>query len=553
VTTVVAPQAVGTAVPSPAGRASPVAGLGPAVRLVLRRDRLRIGLWVAGIVGLVVATAASITGVYSTTEDLERYARTVRGNSALIVQSGPGYGLNDPAVEPTTGAVVMNEVGVWTILAVALMAVFMLVRHTRTEEETGRAETVRALPVGRHTQLAAAFLSVMLAGSLVAVGVAASLVAYDLPVAGSVAFALALVGAAAVFGAVAAVTAQVASGARAALGLAGAVIGVAFVVRAIGDVQGSVVTWFSPIGWAQGIRAYADERWWVLLLPVVATAGLLAVAVGLQSRRDLGAGLLVDRPGPSVAAPWLSTSLALAVRLQRASVLWWTFGIGVFAFFYGIVAEEAETIIEENPEMEEFFAQLGQGSITDAFLSTAMLIVALTATAFTVSSVLRLRSEEAAGRAEEVLATRVPRRRLVLASVLVAGVGTVVVMAVAGLAMGVGIALASADRSWLGPVLGAGLVMVPAAWVLGAVAVLAYGTSLRWSMLTWGLYAYVLVVGMLGTLLELPQWARNLSPFEHVPALPSEAMSWGPVLALTGIAGALTVAGIAVFRRRDVG
>ncbi len=192
-TTVVHREPVGTGAP-PAAGSSPIAGLRTMVRFALRRDRLRLALWVAGIVGLVVATAASITGLYTTTEDLEGYARTVRGNSALIVQSGPGYGLDDPAVEATTGAVVMNEVGVWAILAVALMSVFMLVRHTRTEEETGRAETVRALPVGRHTQLAAAFVTVMIAAVLVAAGVAVSLIAADLPAAGSLAFAAALIG-----------------------------------------------------------------------------------------------------------------------------------------------------------------------------------------------------------------------------------------------------------------------------------------------------------------------------------------------------------------------
>lgn len=150
-----------------AGRTDSLAGLGILIRLVLRRDRIRMLLWFVGIVGLVVATAASITGVYNTPAQLEQYAQIVRGNSALIVQAGPGYGLDDP----TTGAVMMNEVGIWTLIGVALMSVFMTVRHTRTEEETERAELVRAAPVGRHAQLMATMVGVTVANVLVAAGV----------------------------------------------------------------------------------------------------------------------------------------------------------------------------------------------------------------------------------------------------------------------------------------------------------------------------------------------------------------------------------------------
>ena len=294
------------------------AGMWQLLRLIARRDRFRIVLWLGGIVGLVVATAASITGLYTTQADLDRYAGLVRGNAALIVQSGPGYGLQDPAAPATTGAVVMNELAIWTIIAVALMSVFMTVRHTRTEEETERAEIVRALPVGRHSQLTAALVGVLATNVVVAGGVVVALVSYDLPVAGSVAFGLALVGAGSVFAAVAAVAAQVAGGSRAALGLGGVVLGASFVLRAVGDVGNGPLSWLSPIGWAQAIRAFADERWWVLLLPVVAAAGLLSAAFELQARRDLGAGLLPEQPGP----PTASAAPVHAARPRRAATTW---------------------------------------------------------------------------------------------------------------------------------------------------------------------------------------------------------------------------------------
>jgi ABC-2 type transport system permease protein len=150
---------VGSGPTARSGRSDSTAGIGHLVRLVLRRDRLRIALWWTAIVGLIVVTAASITGLYHTPAELETYGRLVRGNSALIVQSGPGYGLDNP----TTGAVMMNESAIWTIIGVALMSVFMTVRHTRTEEESERAELIRAAPVGRHAPLVAALIGVAIA------------------------------------------------------------------------------------------------------------------------------------------------------------------------------------------------------------------------------------------------------------------------------------------------------------------------------------------------------------------------------------------------------
>ena len=391
-----------------------------------------------------------------------------------------------------------------------------------------------------------------IAEAVVVTGPALALIAYGLPTTGSVAFGLAVFGAGLVFAGVAAVAAQVASGSRAALGLGGVAIGVAFVLRAVGDVGNGVLSWLSPIGWAQAIRAFADERWWVLLLPVVATVVLVAGAVALQGRRDFGAGLVAQRPGAAAAGPRLASPLGLAVRLQRASVLSWTIGLGLIAFFYGIVADQAESILQDNPEMEDFFIQLGQGSIVDAFLSTAALIIGLMATGFTISSVLRLRSEELAGRVDELLATPVSRRAVARSHLVIAAVGSVIVMAVAGFAVGVGYALVVGDAGEVARNTAAGLVMVPAMLVFGAIAFVLYALSPRWSPLVWALFVWALVAGMLASVLDLPDWTLNLSPFQHVPGLPAAPMSWLPIVVLLFVAGALVSFGMWALDRRDM-
>ena len=516
--------------------------------LVLRRDRFRIAMWMLGLVGLLTVSASSIVALYTTPEDLEGYARTVRDNSALIIQAGPGYGLDDP----TLGAVVMNETAQWLFVAVALMSVFMVVRHTRTEEETERAELVRAAPVGRHAALASAMLGTFVVNAAIAAGNVIALVAFGLPAAGSLAFGASMAGVGMVFAGVAAVTAQVASGTRAALAAGGVAVGVAFVLRAIGDVGDGALSWLSPIGWAQAIRAYADERWWVLVLPLAATVALVLAARALQDHRDYGSGLVAQRSGRPDATPQLSTALGLAVRLQRGALIGWVAGLGALAFFYGLVADQAEQIIEDNPDMADFFAQLGMGSVTDAFISTAMLIMALFATGFTVASVLRLRSEELSGRVDPLLATPVSRRRWATSHLAFALVGSAVLGLVCGVAMGVGAALVLGDAGRIGELAAAGAVMVPAMWVVAGVTLLLHGARPRWSLAAWAVVAWVFVAAMFGGVLDLPQWALNLSPFQHVPALPAASMEWTPLILLVATAAVLVAIGLAALDRRDI-
>ena len=95
--------------------------------------------------------------------------------------------------------------------------------------------------------------------------------------------------------------------------------------------------------------------------------------------------------------------------------------------------------------------------------------------------------------------------------------------------------------------------MVPAALALGGFVVALFGLLPRWSgPLAWAALAVALVMGQLGSLLDLPQWALNLSPFTHVPRVPAEAFSVTPVILLLLAAVALGAVGFAAFRRRDL-
>ena len=92
-----------------------------------------------------------------------------------------------------------------------------------------------------------------------------------------------------------------------------------------------------------------------------------------------------------------------------------------------------------------------------------LLIMALLASGFAVSSALRLRAEETSGRLENLLATGLSRTRWLLGSLVVTVLGTVLLVAVAGFGMGLAYGLVLGDASQPWRLAGLALVYAPAA------------------------------------------------------------------------------------------
>jgi ABC-2 type transport system permease protein len=527
---------------------SELTGTAPLTRFVVRRDRVRMIVWVLSLVGLVVLTVASVKGLYPTQQDLDKFAAASRGNAAAIAFNGPDQALN------TLGGQIAFQTGSFGLVLTGLMSVLMVGRLARGEEEAGRVEMVRSLPVGSEAPFASVLFAVMVTDVVVGVGVTLSLLVQGLPAAGSVNFGLGFTMCGLVFAGIAMVAAQITDNARVVYGAAGAVLGASFVVRGIGDVGNGVASWFSPIGWSQKARPFAGEKWWPFLVPLVATAVCVIIAHELSERRDLGGGLVQPRPGPPVASNALGRPLGLAVRLQRGSLVGWSLGLAAMGAVYGSIVSSIEDFIGNNKGLADILAKSGGASITDSYLAMSSRILALIAAGFAVAAALRLRSEETALRAEPVLATPTSRLRWTASHLAVAFVGGVLVLAVAGLGLGIAYAIVGGGLAVIGPAVVHAAVYAPAVWLLVGVAVAAFGLVPRLAaVVAWLAVTACFVIGMLGQLLSLPQWVNDVSPFEHVPQLPAESFSVIPFVLLGVVAAALTAVGLAAFRRRDVG
>ena len=522
-------------------------GTAALIRLILRRDRIRISIWVVSITLLVYLTVVGVKSLFPTQASIDQAAAATQHNAGAIAFNGPAQGLD------TLGGQIAFQVGALGMVVVALMSVFMIGRLTRGDEEAGRLELVRSLPVGNHAPTFAALIVVVAMNAAVGVLSSASLLAEGLPTAGSLVLGASFAAMGLFFTGAALVAAQITENTRVVYGSSGALLGLAYVMRIVGDIGDGRVSWFSPIGLAQKARPFAGERWWPLLPLLAAAVALIAVAFRLAVRRDHGAGLVAPRPGRSVAAPSLGHPLGLAMRLQRGALMGWGAGVLVTGIAFGWIAPTIDSFVANNKAFAQMLASAGVGSLTDTYFATSFRIMALIASGFAIQSALRLRSEESALRAELILATHVSRWRWAASHLTIAVAGSVGLVAVAGLATGVSYAIAGGPWSSVPRLLGAAVVYAPAMWLMIGLAAIVFGFAPRWADVVWGILAACFVIGLLGVVLRLPDWVQKLSPFERTPALPAASLAVLPLAVLTALAAVLILGGLSGLRRRDIG
>ncbi|WP_433241016.1 ABC transporter permease [Streptosporangium sp. CA-135522] len=524
---------------------SHLTGTGAMVRLALRRDRIKLPIWVLATTVLVPRFYyAATTTVVPTPEALAEATRLIRV-SFMKVLAGPFFGVE--AV--TTQKYFLAAYWVEFLLAAALMNMLLITRHTRAEEQTGRAELIRAAVIGRHAQLTAALIVALLGNAVLAAFTAVAAISIGFPTGSALLFGASLAAAGLVFAAVTAVTAvtaQLTEYTRSASGLAGVALFGAWILRGAGAMQtqeGGPLFWLSPIGWSQQARVLAGDRWWPLGLSALLAGLLVAGAYALAGRRDLGAALVAPRPGRPSAPSWLRSPFTLALRLQQAAIGWWGAAfVAVGLVLGGMTGGMSNTDLP-------IFAGADFGR---AWLSLMVFTGSLYTGVFAVLSILRLRAEEVRGRIGPVLAGPTSRSTWLGSSLLVSALAVAVLLAVYGFALGAGAAASSGDLALAGEVIRACLLRIPEVLVLLAVPAALLGLAPRAISAAWVVLVYSGFVQILGSYQGVPGWLVNTSVLSHLPWHPLGAFAPVATVVLVALAGALTALGLYGLRRRDL-
>ncbi|NMO54952.1 ABC transporter permease [Actinoplanes sp. TBRC 11911] len=522
-------------------------GTGKLIRLILRRDRFIMPLWVL-VLGIVPAGYVSaFEGLFPTDQERIAYAQTSATNAGFVSLYGQLHG-------DSLGELVAWRSGFLPVI-IGLFAALTVIRHTRTDEELGRTELIGAAAVGRQAQLAAALITTAAAGVVLGLVLFLGMIGSGLPAAGALAFGAEFTASAWIFAALAGIAAQLTSGARSARTLVVLAIGVSYVLRIVGDTSAigdngslSFAAWLSPLGWVTHVFAFQANAWWPLALSALFSVVAVIVAVVLLGHRDLGSGMLPSRLGRPAAAAWLRTAPALAWRLHRGLLIGWTLGFALLGIVFGGVGSSVLAIAEDNKGLSDILGDLGgASSLADNYFAGTAGLVGLIASCYAVQATLRLRDEEQKGHAEAVLTTSVSRWTWAASHLLFSLIGPAVVLLAEGVAAGL-----TYDRARLGDILTGTMVQLPAVWVLAAIAVLLFGVVPRLSLVAWAPPAICLLVLLVGGTLRLDQWVLDISPFTHVPHVPGGSVTALPLVTLTAVALVLTFTGLGGLRRRNI-
>ncbi|WP_062206375.1 ABC transporter permease [Demequina salsinemoris] len=525
-----------------------LAGLRASVSFMVRRNRVRLVVWFASLVGLFAYVADYFGSVFTTQAALDDFA-AISDNPGIKALTGLA------AAPDTLGGAVWTKIWMTLAVSLALGIVFLVTRNGRADEELGRTELLRSRMLGSHAQAVATWI--VLAVLAVAIGLAVALVSMvagldpdDAGTTGSWVVGASLAGVGLVAIGVGALVGQFTATSRGANGLGSIVILGFYMLRMIGDLGDGALTWASPFGWGEEMAPWGANRWWPFGLMLALTAVLLAAAWLIEERRDHGAGLLPDRAGSSGAPARYASPLGLALRLQRGPIVGWTIAVVLSALMFGSVANQMSDLLDSAGGN---VAAMLQGAGVDALVALLCSMIALLVTVFAVQSATQLRADEASDILEPQLAGAVSRTRWVLMRLLIPAVGALALLAIGGGLLGVSYGSTIGDPSQALRLAGATLAYWPAVMVIVGLAVALFGYLPRIAIaLSWAVIGALWMIMILGDALNLPGWALNLMPFSATPTLPAEGMDWTPLVVMTAVALALVGAGLERFARRDI-
>jgi ABC-2 type transport system permease protein len=521
---------------------------GHAWRLV-RRGAL---IWGAVFALVAISSIAGYESGYATAADRTKLAAQLTGSTGLQALFGQARAVNTVQgfVAWRCGGLVPVIAAVWGLLAAT--------RLMRGEEEAGRWEILLA---GAVTPGRAAFASLAALGAAIAAVwamTAAAILAvgasrYGFPIAGSLYLALALVAAGAVFVSIGAVAAQLSTTRGQAAALAATVFGVALVLRMAADSSASVewMRWLTPFGWVEELHPLTGAQPLVLVPIAALTAALGAAAVRLAGRRDLQSGFLPSRDRAPLDPRLLGSPAAQALRSARGRLVGWIAGVGSAAFLFALISKSVAKVVSGS--VAEKAKSLGANIATaEGYIGLTFVFLIVAVCLYAASHVSAAREEESSGRLDELLSQPVGRVSWLTGRLAVALLCLTAVAATSALLGWAGSTVGGAGVAF-GDMLQAAVNTVPIALLFLGIGTLAYGLIPRESGgIAFGSVAIAFLIEFVGATVKAPGWLLDISPFHHLAFVPGDSINVGSSMVMAGVGLAAAVAGVAVFKRRDI-
>ncbi len=524
-------------------------GTAAMIRLILRRDRIIIPLLILFMVLFVAFVTASFINLYSDEAVRMAFYLQMKSNPAVVSLLGS-------LLDPSIGGLTAWRVGIGASLLIGLISVFLMVRHTRSEERKGRLELINSAKVGRQAVLSAALITTFGVNLIMAILMGFGLIAQGLDTYSSLVLGLSLAAFGCLFAAITGVAVQLTESSGDARYLMSGLLVVFFIVRIFGWDDGDYawVSWLSPYGWVHHIGPFAENKTWIFGIFLAFIAGLTALAYWLSSLRDLGAGIITQRPGPARASKTLQSSLALAWRLHRGMLLFWIIIFTLMGTMLGLTVQTVTDMITANPQFVNLILQLGgKSGLIDSYFTMMLAFLGEVFAFYAILATLKLQSQESKKYSEMVLTSSVSRNQWVVSNLIFAVLAPALVLIIFALSMGLSYGLITNNLSDIPiRILGAALMYLPAIWLFAGISMALFGLKPRLTSLSWVDLAVIVVINLLGEFFDISQWILNISPFTHVPQLLAGDTIETPLILLAVLAGLLILTGVLAYQRRDI-
>lgn len=519
------------------------------IHFMFKRERINSTLWIIGLVALTVLVAIAFENMYSTPEELLGMAETMK-NPAMIAMVGPVFGETY-----TLGAMMSQMMLLFTGIAVATMSIFIVIKHTRADEESGRFELIRSRPVGKLADIKATMSVVFIVNLIMAVLIAIGLAILNIDsmdLTGSIVYGASIGVIGIFFASIAALAAQISSTRSGAYTISFIALAVMYIMRAIGDAGSNFLAYISPLGLFMHGAPYVYNVWWPLIIIFVISILINLVVFILKSKRDLGEGLIAAKKGRSDAKNSLLSPMGLSLKLLRGMLIGWFITMFVFGASYGSIFGDLESFLEGNEMMQQIFLSNTDFTFAEQFLTTLLVMYSMFITVPVLLILNKIRTEEKKGRIEHLYTKPIARRKVFANYILITLVSSIIMMTLFVVGLWAAAYTVMAEPLLLTTALAAGLVYLPAIWVMMGLAAFLIGNAPKRFNLIWYYAAGAFVVLYIGRMLNFPEWLDKLFPFAYVPQVPVEHFEIMPLIILTALANILFMAAMRGYEKRDI-
>ncbi len=526
--------------------------LWPSMRLLVRRCRIQILAWLLPLWALVASTAPSYEDVYPSLAEREMLVGAMRDSPGTRILYGI---LPTPG---TIGQLVQWETGTYLVWCSGLMSILLTCRMMRGDEDTGLVEISRGTGVGRWVGFWAPMFVVWGTTALLGAGISGIMLAErstveELTVSGSLAFGASITITGWGFAALTALICQLGRDLTQARGTAIGAFGVMFGLRVAADDRDGLswLRWVTPIGWRDIVQPFTDDSWAPVIICTLAALGILGIAGLAFGKRELLSGYLPDRT-MSTRRWRVHGFTGLWVRLARGGFLGWGAGIGALAALFGAMTGSFTDMLAPDSPTKVWVDKMADGSAVKQLMTLLTTMTVLLVASAAVRRANTLAQEEREGLVELEIATGMSRARrywvhlglVVLEAIMLTGIAAGSLAWVTSSQLTTDHAVARAAVFVLTQIPGVLAAIGLAMAIVGLVPRLA---SVMWVVIGWSLFAQ-----SFGGLVDLPDWARDLSIVGHCLDVVGDP-DWVPLAVQAGIAIASLLVGFFGFSRRDVG